>query len=228
MDHEIAPNRELIRSLRLLDHAAHDRHLQILHLATRHIRIVHPRHTPMQVPPQIRLHPLAILQIHLPRIGLRLQRPRQRDGARHDAAGAGAERRGGVGEGREDGVRADEVGLEGPARRVRVEVAEEDVDEEGALEGHLLDAQVGDPFAVVACGKSFRSGGDVGGGGGGGGDTGGDGGGEGGVAWIGGGGGGEGGEGGIVGGGGVVEGSAVGGAGGFGMDAALLGDVLAG
>lgn len=173
----------------------------------------------MQIPPQIRLHPLAILQIHLPSIGLRLQRPRQRDGARHDAAGARAERGGGFGEGREDGVRADEVGLEGPARRVRVEVAKEDVDEEGALEGHLLDAQVGDPFAVVACGEGFQGGGDVGGGGGGGGDTGGDGGGEGGVGWVGGG---------IVVGGGVVEGSALGGVVGFGMDAALLGEVFAG
>ena len=61
----------------------------------------------------------------------------------------GAEGGGGVGEGREDGVGADEVGLEAPAGGIGVEVAEEDVDEEGLLEGVFGDADVGDPFGVV-------------------------------------------------------------------------------
>lgn len=43
---------------------------------------------------------------------------------------------------------ADEVGLEAPACGVGVEVAEEDVDEEGALKGVLCNADVGDPFFV--------------------------------------------------------------------------------
>lgn len=176
----------------------------------------------MQIPPQIRLHALTIAQVHLPGIRLRLQRPRQRDRARHDAARARAERRGGVGEGREDGVGADEVGLEGPAGGGGGEVAEEDVDEEGGLERGFLDAQVGDPFSVVACGEGFWGGGDVGGWGGIGRDAGGDGGGDGGVACCGGGGGGEDGE------GGVVCGAGVGVLVVSGVDATLLGKVLAG
>ncbi len=123
---------------------------------------------------------------------------------------------------------ADEVGFEGPAGGGGGEVAEEDVDEEGALEGGFLDAQIGDPFAVVARGEGFGSRGDVGGWGGIGRDAGGDGGGEGGVACCGGGGGGEDGEGGVVCGVGGVDGSAGGALVVSGVDAALLGKVLAG
>ena len=64
----------------------------------------------------------------------------------------GVEGSGGVGEGGEDGVGADEVGFEAPACGIGVEVAEEDVDEEGLLQGVFGDADVGDPFCVV-----FRS-----------------------------------------------------------------------
>lgn len=123
---------------------------------------------------------------------------------------------------------ADEVGFEGPAGGGGGEVAEEDVDEEGGLEGGFLDAQVGDPFPVVACGEGFWGCGDGGGGGGEGGDAGGDGGGEGGVGWVGGGGGGEDGEGGVVCGAGVGDGMAGGVLVVSGVDAALLGKVLAG
>lgn len=214
MDLEITPDRELVLGLRILDHTAHDRDPQVLHLAGRHKRVVHARHAPMQVLPQVRLHGLVVLQVHLPGVGLQLKRARQRDGARDDAARARAERRGGFREGREDGVGADEVGFEGPACGVRVEVAEEDVDEEGGLEGHLFDADVGDPFPVVARGQSFRGCGDVGGGGGARGDTGGDGGGEGLVGYFGGGGGGD-----RTAGGWLVA---------SGMHAALLGDFFAG
>ena len=76
----------------------------------------------------------------------------------------------GVGERCEYPVGSDEIGLEAPARRVRVEVAQEDVDEEGLLEGVFRDADVCDPlfvggrFGCCCCGyRACRAGGGVGG-----------------------------------------------------------------
>lgn len=103
---------------------------------------------------------------------MQAQGSRQGDGSRDDGAVGGVQRRGGVGEGREDGVGADEGGGEGPGGGVRGEVAEEDVDEEGLLQGVFGDADVGDPFRVVRCGGvcccgGCGRGGEGGGGGGG-------------------------------------------------------------
>ena len=50
----------------------------------------------------------------------------------------------------EDAVGADQVGLKGPLERIRVEVAEEDVDEKRGVESILLDSDIGDPFTILA------------------------------------------------------------------------------
>ena len=113
-------------------------------------------------------------------------------------------------------MRAHEVGFECPARGVGVEVAEEDVDEEGALQRHFLDPDVRDPFPVVARCESLRRRGHVGGLGRDGGDTGSHGGGERRVCGFGGGSSAEGWEGGVR------------GAKATGLDGALLRDGFAG
>lgn len=50
---------------------------------------------------------------------------------------------------REDAVRADEVSFLRPPQRVRVEVAEEDAHEEGAVDRKVLDTDARRVFAVV-------------------------------------------------------------------------------
>jgi hypothetical protein len=47
-------------------------------------------------------------------------------------------------------VGADQVRLKGPLERIRVEVAQEDMDEERAIESVLLDSDIGDPFTILA------------------------------------------------------------------------------
>lgn len=156
MHHKLPPSRELIIGLGGRDIAADDRDLQLRHLGPRDLGIVHPGDPPMQIPSQIRLDLLLIARIHEALLRLRVQCARQRDRARDDdpVGGGAAQRGGGVGEGREDGVRADEVGFEGPAGRIGVEVAEEDVDEEGFVDGVFRHPDVRDPFFV-----DFRRGG---------------------------------------------------------------------
>lgn len=147
MHDKLAPSRELIIRVGGRDIAANDRDLQLRHLGPGHLGIIHPGNPPVQIPSQIRLDLLLITRIHEPLLRLRIQRARQGDGARDDdPVGEGAG--GGVGEGREDGVGADEVGFEGPAGWIRVEVAEEDVDEEGFVDGVFRDPDVRDPFFV--------------------------------------------------------------------------------
>ncbi len=57
---------------------------------------------------------------------------------------------GGMGIVDEDAVGADQVRLKGPLERIRVEVAQEDMDEERAIESVLLDSDIGDPFTILA------------------------------------------------------------------------------
>lgn len=77
----------------------------------------------------------------------------QGDGARDDDAvlfiadTIPARRLGGVG--RKDAMRADKVRFLCPRERRRVEVAEEDVHEEGAVDGEVFDSDVGAVFTVV-------------------------------------------------------------------------------
>ena len=152
MHAELARGRELVGGLRGRDVAAHDRDLQLRHLIPRHVRVVHPRDSPVQVLPQIELDLLLVVHVHETLIRLRVQCPCEGNRAGDDGAVSVVQRGGSVGEGREDGVGADKVGLEAPAGRIGVEVAEEDVDEERLLERVFRDPDVGDPFRVVVWG----------------------------------------------------------------------------
>ena len=147
MNHKLAPSRELIIGLGGRDIAANNRDLQLRHLGPGDFAIIHPRNPPMQIPSQIRLDLRLIARIHEPLLRLRVQCSCQRNRAGDDdPVGGGVS--GGVGEGREDGVSADEVGFEGPAGWIGVEVAEEDVDEEGFVDGVFRHPDVRDPFFV--------------------------------------------------------------------------------
>ena len=101
----------------------------------------------MQVILQISRDPGGVAHIDLALGGVELQFCGERDRAGDegvvDLAGVGDEMVG-------DGVGADEIGVDGPAFRVRRKITEEDVDEEGGFDGGFEDADVGDPFLVGA------------------------------------------------------------------------------